>query len=185
MEDNKIIELFIDRSEQAIAETAEKYGTFCKMIAYNILRDHGESDECVNDTYLSLWNSIPPQIPQVLKSYTGKITRNKALHIYEKKNRMKRHADIVDAVLNELEDCVDMTADVEYDSEKREIQTVLIEFLDGLEKEKRVVFVMRYWYMMTEKEIAEKRSLSVSNVKIILHRLRKELKSFFIKNEMF
>lgn len=185
MQDDGIVKLYVERSEKAIEETSKKYGSFCQMITYSILRDHGESEECVNDTYLSLWNTIPPNIPRFLKAFIGKIARNKALHIYEKKNRQKRHADVVDNVLNELEECVDMSADVESSSDSSEISDAIKEFLDSMDDDKSAVFVLRYWYIMSESEIAEIRNISINYVRVLLHRQRKALKEFLEEKGLY
>lgn len=185
MQDGDIVKLYVERSEKAIEETAKKYGSFCKMVTYSILRDDGEVEECINDTYLSLWASIPPNIPKFLKAFIGKIARNKALHMYEKKNRQKRHSNVVSDVLNELEECVDMTADVEAFSDKTEISEAIKEFLDSMDEEKRNVFVLRYWYIMNESEIAEIRNMSINYVRVTLYRQRKALKEFLEKKGLY
>ncbi len=185
MQDDDIVKLYVERSEKAIEETSKKYGSFCKMITYSILRDHGESEECVNDTYLSLWSAIPPNIPKFLKAFVGKIARNKALHMYEKKNRQKRHSNVVSEVLDELEECVDMTADVEAFSDSTEISEAIKEFLDSMDEDKSAVFVLRYWYFMTESEIAEIRYMSINYVRVTLYRQRKALKEFLEKKGLY
>lgn len=185
MEDSSIIELFIKRSEDAISETDKKYRLFCRRIAYSILRDYGEADECLNDTYLKMWKNIPPQIPVVFKNFIARITRNTALHLYEKKHRIKRGADTVELALSEIAECVDMKSDVEAESDRTEMENAITDFLDSLESDRRVVFVLRYWHFMSVKEIAEKRCISESNVKTSLHRTRKQLKAFLEERDLY
>ena len=134
MEDKAIIDLYVKRSENAISETEKKYSSFCLSIAYNILRDNGESEECTNDTYLKLWNSIPPQIPAILKNYIAKIARNTALQFYRMKHRLKRGGDTVEIALSEIAECVDMTNDVESETEKKETSEKISEMLFHLIK---------------------------------------------------
>jgi len=185
MEDKSIIDLFISRSENAISETDKKYRSFCRSIAFNILRDHGESDECINDTYLKLWNSIPPQIPVKLANYIARITRNTALYFYNRKHRKKRGGDNAEIAISELAECVDMNCDVEAETEKKETVQVLTDFLDSLEREKRIVFLLRYWCFLSVKEIAERQEISEANVRTSLHRTRKQLKNYLEERGLY
>lgn len=178
MEDKAIIDLYLSRSEKAINETDKKYRPFCRSIAFNILRDHGESDECINDTYLKLWNSIPPQIPVMLANYIAKITRNTALFFYRQKHRLKRGGDTVELALSEIAECVDMSSDVENETAGRETAAEIAEFLDSLDESRRVVFLLRYWYFLSNGEIAKRQNISEASVRTSLHRSRKQLKKF-------
>lgn len=185
MEDKAIIELYISRSEDAISETQKKYSSLCRSIAYNILRDNGETEECTNDTYMKLWNSIPPQIPVILKNYIAKIARNTALHFYRMKHRMKRGGDTVELALSEIAECVDMTNDVESAAEGRETSEEIADFLDSLDSTRRTVFLLRYWDFMSVREIAEKQGLSESSVRTSLHRTRNQLKKFLEEKGLY
>ena len=185
MEDKEIIELFLGPSENAICETDKKYRSFCRSIAYNILHDHGETDECINDTYLKLWNSIPPQIPEKLNNYIAKITRNAALYLYKRKHRLKRGGDMVEIALSEIAECVDMHNNVENKTEEKETEQAITEFLDGLDSSKRIIFLLRYWYFMSVKEIAKRQEISEVNVRTSLHRTRKQLKEFLKEREIY
>lgn len=177
MKDSEIIKLYEERSEKAIKETDKKYGRFCSNIAYRILYDKGETEECVNDSYFKVWNAIPPSLPEILHVFIGKIVRNTAFDIYEKKTRKKRGGGEIELVLDELEECVDSGSSVEDEIEGREAGKIIREFLDKLETDKRRIFILRYWHVMSVKEIAEKQGLKESNVKVILHRLREQLKN--------
>ena len=185
MEDNEIIELYKQRSQSAVPETDKKYGKFCRMIAGNILKNNSDTDECINDTYLNVWNAIPPQIPRVLAAFVGRIARNAALNMYEKRNRKKRSNGEADIVLSELQECVDMSGDIEAESDRRELEEALAEFLDSTNIIKRKMFVCRYWSLMSVKDVAKKLDVSESNVKVTLHRMREELKEFLRERGLY
>ena len=180
MEDNEIISLYWKRDENAIKETEKKYGKYCTSIAYNILQNKEDSKECVNDTYLKTWNSIPPQKPNILKLYLAKITRNLALNKYEK-NRAHKRNNGMELVLEELEECIPNKDFVEEKIEYQNSTQYLNNFLKELQQEKRSIFLERYWYFKPIKEIARKNNLKENNVKVILFRLRNELKEYLIE----
>lgn len=185
MEDKAIIDLYVKRSENAISETEKKYSSFCLSIAYNILRDNGESEECTNDTYLKLWNSIPPQIPAILKNYIAKIARNTALQFYRMKHRLKRGGDTVEIALSEIAECVDMTNDVESETDVKETSQEIAVFLDSLDSSRRIVFLLRYWSFMSVKEIAERQRISEASVRTSLHRTRNQLKKYLKEKGLY
>lgn len=178
MEDKDILNLYLKRSESAISETDKKYRPLCLSIVYSILRDYGETDECINDTYMKLWNSIPPQIPVVLRNYIARIARNTSLLLYRGKHRLKRGGNTVDIALSEIAECVNMSSDVEAEADSKETSREITEFLDSLEYEKRIVFLLRYWNFMSVKEIAEKQGITEAKVRTSLHRTRNQLKIF-------
>ena len=155
MDDSKIIELYMDRSEQAISETARKYGRYCHYIAYNILHNDEDSEECVNDTYLRTWNSIPPKRPNKLQTFLGKITRNLSLNKYEKQSAEKRGSGQIPLILDELTECIPADRNSETLVEDMVIKETLDRFLENLSADARKIFVRRYWYMSSVKEIAE------------------------------
>ena len=133
MEDTLIINLYFDRSEEAIQETARKYGKYCYSIAWNILYDKEDSDECVNDTWLATWNCIPPRKPAVLSAFLGKITRNLAIDCFRRKKAAKRSAEHMSELCRELEEIEDVTAHSLNDEIRRkEILQILEKFLDSL-----------------------------------------------------
>ncbi|MBO5071055.1 MAG: sigma-70 family RNA polymerase sigma factor [Roseburia sp.] len=185
MDDRQIIELYHERSEAAISETADKYGRFCHYIAVNILHNEQDSEECVNDTWLRAWNAMPPQRPNKLSAFLGKITRNLALDKYKFYSREKRGGGQVAFALEELAECVPAPNNTEQAVTDKMLVSILNEFLATLPAEKRKIFVRRYWYLSPVVEIAKDFSLSESNVKIILHRTRAKLKHVLEKEGIF
>ena len=181
MDDKQILELYNERSETAISETAEKYGKYCHYIAYNILYNIQDSEECVNDTYLKAWQTIPPHYPSKLSTYLGKITRNLALNRYKYYNRQKRGEGQTELVLDELLECVPATESTEQAVEEKILVEVLNRFLNDLPEEKMKIFMRRYWYMRTIKEIADDFAMGESKVKMILSRSRSKLKQLLEK----
>ena len=177
MEDNRIIELYWQRSEQAIAETSQKYGKLCRHIAMNIVGNFPDAEECENDTYVAAWNAIPPTRPTVLSAFLTKIVRNLALNRYEYNKAQKRNNEF-DLVLDELEGCVAGKSTVESAYEEGELAAILDVFLEQLPKEKRVIFVRRYWYSDSVKDIAKRMQVSESKVKTTLFRLRNEWQDY-------
>lgn len=177
MDDQEIISLYNQRSEQAIVASQMKYGIYCQSIAYNILRQTEDSEECVNDTWLYTWDAIPPEQPRNLKAYLGKITRNLALNRYRDKHSLKHGGGNVDLALSELQDCIAGDPTPEEALLDGMLEESINRFLDGLPKEKRVIFVLRYHYLYTTREISETVGTKENNVKSILFRLRKQLKT--------
>lgn len=177
MDDGKIIELYWARSEQAISETSNKYGKYCYYIAYGILQNDADSEECVNDTYLRAWNAIPPQSPNNLQTFLGKITRNLSLNKWQKMSAEKRGAGQPSLVLDELSECISDEVDSQCTVEKMVIRDVLDRILDELPPESRKLFVRRYFYMSPVKEIAQEYGLSENKVTVTLFRIRKKLKA--------
>ena len=178
MEDRDIIRLFFDRSEDAISGCQEKYGRYCKTIAFNILGNMSDAEECVSDCLFRAWNAIPPESPDSLKSYLGRICRNLALDIYEKLHAQKRGGGQMEACLDELSEVV---ADPSSELEGLELSEILDSFLAGLEKEKRIIFVKRYWYAEPVRTIAEELGISESKVKTSLSRTREQLKKHLVQ----
>lgn len=174
MTDIEIIQLYFDRSELAISETDKEYGKYCRYIAFGILRNNEDSEEIVNDTYLSTWKSIPPQNPPSLKNFLGKITRNLSINRLEHNCTQKRGQGQYNAVLEELQSCIPSYDDSYEDTEL--IKRVINDFLRAIPIEKRRIFVRRYWYMSPIAEIAADFGMSEGQVKMLLMRLRKDLK---------
>lgn len=181
MEDSQIVDLYWERSPRAISETAEKYGRYCHRIAYNILRSEEDSEECVNDTYLSAWNAMPEQRPQKLSAFLGRITRNLALKKWEWYSAEKRGGGQVPLALDELQECVPAPDRVERVADDLALTEALNRFLASLPREKRRIFMRHYWYFSPVAEIAESYAVSESKVKMTLLRTRKELKLFLEK----
>ena len=181
MEDTHIVQMYWDRNETAISESAMKYGTYCTSIAQNILRNPADAEECVNDTYLRAWNSIPPKRPSKLQTFLGKITRNLSLNKWEKLSAEKRGAGQTSLILDELSECIPAEQDAVNTVENMVIRDVLDRFLDELPAETRKIFVRRYFYMSPVKEIADEYGLSESKVTVTLFRTRGKLKSVLEK----
>lgn len=181
MEDRQIIELFWKRSENAILETANKYEKYCYYIAFNILHSREDSEECVNDTYFKAWEIIPPQRPEKLSAFLGKITRNLSINRFKQRNAKKRGEGQYVLALEELQECIPSMICVEQAMEDKELVVVFHRFLDGLSVEKRKIFMRRYWYFSQVKDIASEYGMSESKVKMSLMRTRKELKEFLEK----
>jgi len=181
VEDKQIVDLFWARSEAAITETDKKYRRYCHSIAYNILNSKEDSEECVNDTYIRAWNSIPPQKPNRLSTFLGKITRNLALDRYKAMNTQKRRDGNMTVAIDELSECIpsltyptDITDDIA-------LRDSLNSFLRSLPRQTMRIFLRRYWYMASVAEIAEEFAVSQSKVKITLHRTRKSIKKYLEK----
>ena len=183
-EDQKIIDLYWNRSENAIAETAAKYGRYCNSIAYGILRSLEDAQECVSDAYLTAWNAIPPHRPADLGTYLGKITRNLAIDRLRARNRDKRGGGEVPLALEELEEVVAGSDSPENEAIRKELAASLNRFLGELTAEERYVFVRRYWYLDPLDDIAKNTGFSGSKVASMLYRLRGRLKKQLIKEEL-
>ncbi len=185
MENGSIVELYWTRSEDAILETEKKYGRYCLQISYNILKNNEDAKECVNDTYVNAWNAIPPNRPQRLSTFLGKITRNLSLQRYRKNCTAKRGGGQVPLVLDELEDCIPTISDVDHAIDEKVLSDVLSEFLMTLQKTERIVFVRRYWYLCSIKDIARMHGMSESKAKSILYRTRNKLKTHLKKEGIY
>ncbi len=181
MEDREIVDLYFERSESAIIETENKYGKYCRYIAYNILRSESDAEECVNDAYLKVWDSVPPKRPERLSAYVGKITRNVALDRYEKNRAQKRGGGEVALSFEELRECIPSD---EKCGESLILKDALNRFLVSLSSEKRKIFVRRYWYFSSVKDISAEYHISQSKVKMTLLRLRNELKEFLQQEDI-
>lgn len=177
MEDRAIIELFWQRDERAIGETDRKYGRLCLQVAANLLDSREDCEECVNDTYMGLWKSIPDQRPNCFSAFVTKITRNLALKKYEYNTAAKRNAQGV-AAFEELECCVSGGEYVENAIENRHIEGAINGYLATLSREKRTVFLGRYWYFEPIETISARTGFSQSKVKAMLYRMRKELRGY-------
>ena len=178
MEDRQIVELFLRRSETAIAAASEKYGAYCHSIAFRILHNERDAEECVNDAYLSAWNAIPPHTPERLSTFLGKLTRNLAVNRYQFSHAAKRGGGQVEVVLSELADCIPVESDAEQAMEDELIVKALNAFLRNQPKEKRNIFLRRYWKLESIREIADSCGMSASKVTSLLLRMRRELKKY-------
>lgn len=181
MEDKEIIRLYLDRSQAAIGETADKYGAYCYSVAFNILMSKEDADESVNDTYMSAWNSIPPHIPHCLRVFLGSITRNISLKKYRSRNTQKRGEGQVPLALSELSECISSGYSVDSQIDNAELAEYLNKFLSELKSLDRRIFVKRYWYLTPISDIAKTFGFSESKVKSNLHRTRKRLRAYLEK----
>ena len=181
MEDHEIIELYFSRDESAIRYTDQKYGNYCFTVAWNILFDREDSQECVNDTWRKTWDLIPPERPMFLKFFLAKITRGFAMNLLRTRTRDKRGGSQYEAALDELENVLSSGNDPEKEFEAKELAQEINRFLSKLAERDRNVFVRRYFYMESGAQIAEKYRLSETNVNVILNRTRKKLKEHLRK----
>ena len=181
MNDERIIELFFERKECAIAETERKYGRYLSNIAYNILFDTEDSEECVNDTYMKAWNTIPPQKPMVFRTFLGKITRRLAIDVFRKKHAEKRGNSEFALSLSELDECIPDNLSAETAFEEKELSESINRFLSSLPEENRNIFLCRYFYSDSIKDIASFFQSNESKIKSSLFRSRKALKEHLEK----
>ena len=184
MEDARIVELYWERDEAAIAESSAKYGGYCYQIAFRILALREDAEECVNDAYLGAWNAIPPAKPNPLLTYICKIVRNISLKIYYRKEAAKRSSTYTIA-MEEIEACIAAPNTVEAEIEARELAHIIESFLDTLTVENRVIFMRRYWFSDSCKDIAEFVGLSEKNISVRLTRIRQKMKSYLAEREVF
>ena len=180
LEDSKIIELFFDRSEEAITELSKKYGQVCKSVAENILNNQLDSEECVNDAFLAVWNTIPPQKPEHLPSYVCRIVRNLAIKKYHANTAQKRNS-IYDVAIDEIKECFPSSALVEDEIESSDTAKAIDCFLESMDKQSRILFVRRYYYSDSIEELSELFRTSKHNISVRLSRIRKNLKKYLIK----
>ena len=178
MDDAKIVELYWARSDAALTETAKKFGPYCHTIAYNVLENVEDSEECVNDTYMRAWNSMPDKRPAALAPYLGRITRNLALNRIIEKNTLKRGGGVAALALDELDECTASSYSLEREVEAREIAAAMNRFLSKLPETERALFVSRYWFMAPVRELAEKFGFSESKTVSMLRRTRLKLGKF-------
>ena len=176
MDDKSIVQLYWDRSEQAIIETDAKYGAYCFSIAYNALANKEDAEESVSDTYMAAWNKLPPHRPAILSTFLGKITRYISINRWKARNAYKRGGGEILLVLEELDDCVDGKQNVEDTYEARELVRTFNRFLDMLPKTERDIFLRRYWFFDSVADIAESFGFTQSKVTSMLHRIRGKLR---------
>lgn len=177
MEDIKILDLFFKRDERAIEEVDRSYKNYLMTILGGLLASPEDRAECINDTYMSAWNSIPPKRPNFLNLYLAKIARNTALNMIRKENSGKRVGKQMLTVLEELEDVVDERNQPEGEIIQAELKAFINQFLYELPELEQSIFVRRYWYIESVAEIASELGLSKTNVKVKLHRVRNQLKA--------
>ena len=181
MEDKKIVELYLRRDESAIARTAEKYGTRLRSFAYGIVADQQTAEECENDTYLTAWNSIPPNEPRsYFYPFLARILRNLSLSRCRERSALKRSAH-VEELSREMEQCIPAQDDLQCRLDELVLKQAINGFLRTLSDDKRNLFVRRYWYLDSVELIANRYGLSKSKVKTTLFRVRNGLREYLIK----
>ena len=178
IQDDEIVQLLWERKEEGIVQMQKKYQRYCGAIARRIVSNEEDVEECINDTWLRAWNSIPPHQPENLAGYLAKIIRNLALSMYTKQHRKKRRGDIVSVALEELSDCLSDGREVSEEMEKKDLTDAIAAWLRGKSSEQQAVFIRRYFYMMEISELAEGLCMKENTVKSILFRMRKELKIY-------
>lgn len=181
MEDKEIVRLYWERNELAIKETSAKYGRYCYTIAVNILLNKEDANESVNDTWLKTWDCIPPHFPETLATFVGKITRRISLNMWRSGTRKKRGGGQVNLALEELDECIATDQDVERTIEHKELLKLINTFLGKLPDTERDLFVCRYWFLASIKELSEKFAFSESKTKSMLFRTREKLKVYLEK----
>lgn len=177
MQDEQIIDLYNQREERAIVETDAKYGPYCMSIAQNILENMQDSEECVNDTWLQTWNSIPPAHPMDLRTYLGKITRNLSINRLRYRMRAKRGGGQTQLALDELCEVADPDSDIESQMAKQDFARILNAFLWNLSERDCNIFIRRYYFVDSPESIAKRYHISHDAVLKILSRARKKLKA--------
>jgi len=178
MEDNEIVQMYWDRNEEALSATAKKYGSYCFSIAKNIVGNNEDAEECVNDTYLQTWNSIPDNKPKMLSTYLGKIARNISFNRYKYNNAEKRGGGQIDFVLDELSDLITAPDESDDELDSRLLSKAINAFISNLSLEKRQIFMCRYWYADSIKDIADRFDMTENNVSVTLNRLRQKLSEY-------
>lgn len=183
MEDARIIELFFERDQQAICELHTKYGKVCHKLSYNIVNNMKDAEECVNDAYLGVWNTIPPAKPESLQAYTCKIVRNLSLKLFHRNEAAKRKSAYTIA-MQEIEAYLPATNTVEREIEAKELAAIIDAFLDTLNIKNRIIFMRRYAYFDTYAEIAKHVGLSEKAVSVRLVRIRQNMRQYLTEREV-
>lgn len=184
MEDGAIIDLYWAREERALTESETKYGSYCRSIAYNILKSREDTEECVNDTWLRAWNAMPPQRPTILSSFLAKITRNLSLDRYKISHAGKRGGGQLPLALEELGDCIPDKQSVEETVEQKDLSRILDRFLRTLPEKEACVFLRRYWFVDSTREIARRYDMAEGSVKSTLYRTRQKLRRYLEQEEI-
>jgi RNA polymerase sigma-70 factor (ECF subfamily) len=182
MDDGKIVDLYWARDEKAIAESQRKYGRMLSSLSYSLLSSYEDAEECVNDTYLDAWNAMPEARPEFLGAFLSKITRRISVDRFRAKHREKRGG--MNEILSELDECIPSEDRVERQYENMLLRDEINDFLYSQPKEKRVMFVLRYFYSKSVSEIARQISVGESKVKTTLFRMRKELQERLEEKEL-
>ncbi len=175
MDDQDIVELYLQRDESAISHTHLKYGMYCHRIAMNTLSVHEDAEECVNDTYYAAWNAIPPHIPNCLRVFLGRITRNLAISRFRSNHAQKRYQGM-EVLLSELDDCVPERETVEQIADGRMLSEVIGAWLNTLSEDDRALFIRRYWYGDAVRDLAAEWGIPPEKMTQRMYRLRRRLR---------
>ena len=184
MEDNRIIDMFFQRDQQALRETELKYGSYLQTIAYRVLGSREDAEECVNDALLSAWNSIPPQRPSVFRMFLAKLARNHSLNRYKSERTAKRGGGEAALAIEELEECVAGSSDTEAGAMTEALQKGVNTFVRSLPEREGDIFLRRYFFLENVKDIAASYGISQDNASVILSRTRKKLREYLEKEQL-
>ena len=184
MEDFEIVNLYWDRNPEAVARSSEKYGNYCFSVAENLLANAQDSEECVNDTLLKAWDSMPPHRPVRLKLYLAKITRALAFNRWHSRTAQKRGGGELPLVLEELEECIAGGTDPEEQVESAELSENIRRFVKSLPAREKNVFVSRYFFTESVEQTAKDSGLTVNHTYVMLSRIRKKLRRYLVKEEL-
>ncbi len=179
--DERILSLFEQRDEQALEITSSLYGTLCRSVARNILGSHEDAEECFDDALLTAWNAIPPAHPQNFRAYLLRLVHNHAVNRWNAGRAQKRGGSQLPAALDELSEVLASRDNIEDDDERRELLEAVTQFLRGLPKQQRDLFVRRYWYTATVSELSALFNMTENHVKVTLSRIRKRLQNYLRK----
>lgn len=185
MEDERIVQMIWERKEQGLKELSDKYNNYCYSVSYRIVHDEEDARECVNDTWFQTWNAIPPKRPAVLPGFLAKIVRNLSLNRYRRMHTERRGGNSVDIALEELQECVSDGRTVEEQIEFKELSASITKFLNRQSERNRAIFLQRYFYMMSIKEIAERLGMREGTVRSTLSRMRKDLRGWLEKEAVY
>ncbi len=184
LRDSEIIAMFERRDERAIAEVQNKYGKYCTAVALNILKNREEADLAVNDALMRLWEKIPPEKPNNLAGFAAKTTKLLCLNRYTSDRAQKRGMSETELILDELEEVVSSGHNVERTFEQKELMSAVNDFLGTLPKKKRDMFILRYWYRMSLKDLSARLGLSENNISVSIGRIRKKLLDYLKRREL-
>lgn len=182
--DSEIIEMFERRDERALTEVQNKYGNYCAAVAMNILKNREEADLAVNDALMRLWEKIPPEKPKNLAGFFAKTTKLLCLNRYTSERTQKRGASENNLILDELSECIASGHNVERAFEEKELMSAVNAFMGTLPKKKRDMFILRYWYRMSLKDLSERLGLSENNISVAIGRTRKKLLEYLKRREL-
>lgn len=177
MDDKDIVTLYHQRDERAIRESERKYGSYCRSIARNLLDAREDAEECVSDTWYAAWTRMPPELPQCLRAFLGRITRNLSISRF-RANRAHKRYDGMEVLLSELDDCVPDARGVEETADRNRLSGLISGWLDALPEDDRALFVRRYWYGDAVKDLAQRQGCTANQMAQRMLRLRRELKAF-------